>query len=501
MKNNKVGNDTITGIEVFPWNKNFDVGIPLIDEQHKKLVSLLNQLASHLAYQSDIPTLNTVFKELTDYAVYHFQTEENLWHQFFPEDELEIKHKQMHNSFMTEVLKLKEEEKITPLEQVVEDILSFLTHWLVFHILDSDKRMAKVVQAVQSGMPLAQATQQGKHEMDVVMKLMIESILFMYDNLSIRTLQLAKEISARKKAESKQRLAASVFENTLDAICITDTNINVIDANPAFYQTTRYSYEEVLGKSLKTLKSGLENETLSAAIWRVLDQQEHWSGKISSRTKSGELNAEWLTLSSVRDEQGKISNYVGVFSNISYFIQQQHNLEHIAHHDALTDLPNRLLLYDRLELAMAHARRSDHFLAVCYLDLDGFKPINDSLGHAAGDLVLQEIAKRLLSIVRNDDTVARLGGDEFVILFGDLKKVEYSELLVNRVLQEIALPIHLDNAIAKVSASVGITIFSKDNREPEMLLHHADQAMYQAKRMGKSRYHFYQVEDSDESIK
>lgn len=499
MKNNKVNNGILTGIEVFPWNKNFDTGILVIDEQHKNLVSLLNQLANHLAYQSDIPTLNSVFKQLTDYAAYHFQTEESLWHQFFPESDLELKHKEIHSSFMTEVLRLKQEEKTTPLEQVIEDILSFLIHWLVFHILDSDQRMVKVVLALQSGMALNLAIQQGNQEMDGMMRLLIESILSMYDNLSIKTLQLSKEITARKKAESKQRLAAGVFENTLDAICITDTQTNIIEANPAFYQTTRYSDQEVLGKSLKTLKSGLQDETLSASIWQVLSQQGHWSGKISSRNKNGELNTEWLTLSSVRDEHGEISNYVGVFSNISYFIQQQHNLEHIAHHDALTDLPNRLLLYDRLELAMAQVRRSGYFLAVCYLDLDGFKPVNDSLGHAAGDLVLQTIAQRLLNIVRNDDTVARLGGDEFVILFGNLKKIADCEPLLHRVLQEVSLPIALNNAVAQVSASIGVTITAQENIDSEQLLHQADQAMYQAKRMGKSRYYFYQAADEKNS--
>jgi diguanylate cyclase (GGDEF)-like protein/PAS domain S-box-containing protein len=434
-----------------------------------------------------------VFKELTDYAAYHFQTEEKIWHQFFPDNELESKHKDIHHSFLTEIIRLKEEEKNVPLEQVVEDILSFLTHWLVFHILDSDKRMAKVVLAVQTGVSLKLAIQQSIHEMDGVMKLLIESILSMYDSLSTRTLQLTKEIAARKKAEGKQRLAASVFENTLDAICIMDTEMKVIDANPAFYQTTQYSDQEVLGENLKVLKSGMKENELSTSIWNVLEQQGHWSGKIASRNKSGELTAEWLTVSSVRDEQSKISNYVAVFSNISYFIQQQHNLEHIAHHDALTDLPNRLLLYDRLELAVAHARRNNCFLAVCYLDLDGFKPVNDNFGHAAGDLVLQEVAKRLSSVVRGNDTVARLGGDEFVLLFGDLRKTDDCKPLLERVLQRISMPIQLDNAVAMISTSIGVTIFACDQSDSEQLLQHADEAMYQAKHKGKNQYHIYQL--------
>ena len=495
MKNNTTSHATLVEIEVFPWNKNFDTGIDVIDKQHRKLVSLLNQLACHLAYRSDIPTLEAIFRELTDYAAYHFQTEEAFWHQSLSGTELEFNHKAIHNSFIAEVLKLKAKEKTIPSELVIENILSFLTHWLVFHILDCDKRMANIMFAVQSGVTLEQAIEHGNQQMDGVMKLMIESILSMYDNLTTRTLQLAKEIAARKKAELKQRLAASVFENTLDAICITDIHINVIDANKAFYQTTQYAHDGVIGKDLKTLKSGLQDEVLTDSMWRVLAQQGHWSGEISSRNKSGELNIEWLTFSSVKDENGKISNYVGVFSNVSYFIQQQRNLEHMAHHDALTNLPNRLLLYDRLELAIAHAQRSGRFLAICYLDLDGFKPINDNLGHAAGDLVLQEIAQRLLNIVRNDDTVARLGGDEFVILFGNLKKVTDCKALLDRILKDVALPTELDNAVAKVTASVGVTIFSPDNDNPDQLLRQADQAMYQAKKRGKSRYFFYQPEN------
>ena len=314
----------MTDLEVFPWNPHFETGIPLIDEQHQQLVSLLNLLANHLAYQSDLPTMSSVFSELTDYAAYHFQTEEAIWHQHLPEHNLTLNHTEIHNCFLTEIAKLKIEEQNTPLERVIEDILSFLTHWLVFHILDQDKRMAKIVIGVQSGLPLPEAIAQGNQEMDGVMRLLIESILTMYDNLSLRTLQLAKEIASRKQAEAKQRLAAGVFENTLDAICITDNLFNLIEANPAFYQTTQYEPEEVLGKNLTILKSGLEDAGTAASVKQNLEQQGHWSGKIASRNKSGELIVEWLTLSSVPDEKKALSNYVAVFSNISYFMSSSH---------------------------------------------------------------------------------------------------------------------------------------------------------------------------------
>lgn len=463
----------------------------MLDMQHQRLVHLLNILASRLAYQSDPPALNDVFKELTEYAAYHFRTEENIWHQYLPADAWEAEHKDLHSSFAVELGRLKSEEGEKSLHEVVEDVLSFLTHWLAFHILESDKRMSRVALAMQSGLPLDQAKLRADQDMHGAMKALVETVLLMYDNLSARTLELMKEVVERQRAEAKLRLAANAMEHALEAICITDADANVIDVNPAFCQATHCSYEEVLGKNLRTLKSGLEDEKLSSAIWGAIAEKGHWKGEIWNRTKEGEIDAEWLTLSSIRNGQGEVSNYVGVFSSISHLIQQQQKLERMANHDALTGLPNRLLLSDRLELALAHAERTQDFLAVCYIDLDGFKPVNDSMGHAAGDYLLCEIAQRLLAAMRGNDTVARLGGDEFVILFGDLKQPEDCTELLDRLLQGIAQPVAIQADAAVVTASIGVAIFPRDAGTPDALLRHADQAMYQAKQLGKSRYRFY----------
>ncbi|MDX8400078.1 MAG: bacteriohemerythrin [Gallionellaceae bacterium] len=477
--------------EVFPWNDNFETGVTLIDDQHKRLVHLLNILGAHLIYQAELPELNNVFNELAEYASYHFQTEEDIWHQYLPGDIWETAHSQIHDSFITEVLRLRKEEATKPLHKVVEDILSFLTHWLAFHILESDMRMAKVVLAVQSGLPLTQAKVQAEKEMSGAMKVLIETVLSMYDTLSTRTLQLMKEVVDRQKAESKLRLVANAIENTLESICITDANANLIDVNPAFCQTTQCSYDEVLGKNLKTLKSGLNDEKLSADLWNTIAEKGHWSGEVWSRSKQGDLDVEWLTLSSIKDDQGVVSNYVGVFSNISNLIQQQKKMERMASHDALTGLPNRVLLGDRMELAIAHAERTRTLLAICYIDLDNFKPVNDLLGHAAGDFLLREVSKRLLNSMRGNDTVARLGGDEFVILIGDLKNPQDCTDLLDRLLLEISLPVTIGLETATVTGSIGISFFPQDADNPEALLHHADKAMYQAKNLGKSRYCFH----------
>jgi diguanylate cyclase (GGDEF)-like protein/hemerythrin-like metal-binding protein/PAS domain S-box-containing protein len=481
--------------EIFPWNDNFKTGIALIDKQHRRLVDLINMLTSHITHQSDIPALNSIFTELSEYADYHFRAEEKIWSQYFLGDELETEHKQTHRNFIETLHGLKGEENTKPQEQVVADILSFLTHWLAYHILDNDMNMAKIVLGIQSGLSLEEAKIQAEGEMSGAMKVLIETVLLMYDSLSSRTLHLMKEIIERQRAETKLRLAANVFENTLDTICITDAKANIVDINPSFCQTCDLTREELLGKNLKTLKSGFNDQDFSLALWETVNIKGYWCGEIRNRKPSGKLETEWLTLSSIRDERGAITNYVGVFSNVSQLFQRQHKLEFIAGHDALTGLPNRVLLADRLELAIANAERSSEIFAVCYLDLDGFKPVNDRLGHAAGDQLLCEIAKRFKSVVRSNDTVARVGGDEFVIVLGKMKSPDECKVILDRLLEEISRPIHIGNETAHVTTSIGVAIFPHDGSDSESLLKLADQAMYLAKNSGKCRYHFAQAFD------
>jgi diguanylate cyclase (GGDEF)-like protein len=239
--------------------------------------------------------------------------------------------------------------------------------------------------------------------------------------------------------------------------------------------------------------AGLGQEDLSLDIWQTVQIQGFWRGEVSSRDMTGESTPGWMTLSAVNDETGRLTHYVGVLSNISQLLKRQQQLERIANHDFLTGLPNRLFLFVRLGQAMAQARRSHDFLAVCYLDLDGFKAINDKFGHGAGDNLLQEIATRIQSIVRGNDTVARMGGDEFAILLSDIKQPGDCSSLLERLLAAIQLPVALtlDDAVT-VTASIGVTLFPTDDGEPDVLLHHADLALYQAKESGKAQFRFYE---------
>jgi diguanylate cyclase (GGDEF)-like protein/hemerythrin-like metal-binding protein/PAS domain S-box-containing protein len=482
-------------IDIFPWNKNFETGIEIIDQQHKKLLELVNALAKHFVNQSNPLTLNTILDELTAYTVYHFETEEAIWHQYFANDELEREHHATHGKFIEEVLALKNQNSTLNAEQVIENVLSFLTQWLAFHILDNDKRMAKVVFALQNGVPLEIAKHQSESEMTGAMKILISTVLSMYDSICNRTVQLMREIIERQKIEAKQRLASNVFENTLDAICITDNALKIIEVNPTFCRAKKLTANKIIGQNLPELKIAFKNAALFEEVWFAIRKIGHWSGEIYPDVKT-KNNIEWLTLSAVKNESGDVTNYVAVFSNVANLLELKRDLEHHAYHDALTGLPNRTLLTDRLTQALLRTERHRNTLAICYLDLDGFKAVNDTFGHAAGDLLLKEIAQRFSKLLRATDTVARLGGDEFVILFGDLAKPDDYKLLLDKVCHAVNQPILLgkNGDVGNVSVSIGVTFYPSDECSAQELLEHADLAMYHAKEAGKSQYKIFTKE-------
>jgi len=300
--------------------------------------------------------------------------------------------------------------------------------------------------------------------------------------------------SAERKAREQLLMGASVFANSYEGILIADANNMIVDVNPAFTRITGFEREEVLGKTPRILSSGRQGPDFYARLWKSLSQHDHWSGEVWNRRKSGEVFAEILSISAVRDDVGKLLHYLAVFSDITRLKAHESELAHIANYDVLTGVPNRRLLSDRLKVALAHARRAGTALAVCMLDLDGFKDVNDRLGHASGDLLLIEVSRRLQAVLRENDTLARLGGDEFVLLFSDLHQPDETHRALSRVLQTIGQPMRLGDAEALVSASIGVTLFPLEDADADTLLRHADQAMYAAKQAGKNRYHLFDSE-------
>ncbi len=300
---------------------------------------------------------------------------------------------------------------------------------------------------------------------------------------------LILDINERQKTQDNLQLAASVFSHAREGILITDAAGNIIDVNDAFIRITGYSWEEVCGKNPRILSSGRQKPAFYAAMWESLIKNRHWTGEVWNRRKDGEAYAEILTISAIQNDAGGIQHYVALFTDITPLKRHQDEIEHIAFHDPLTQLPNRRLLADRIQQALAHSQRSGEHTAVVCLDLDGFKAVNDSLGHDAGDILLVETAHRLISCVRTGDTVARLGGDEFVLLLCGLTSPADCENTLKRVLTDLATPFNLsEGRQGKISGSLGYTLYPDDSADADTLLRHADHAMYAAKQDGKNRF-------------
>jgi len=327
-------------------------------------------------------------------------------------------------------------------------------------------------------------------------RLMVETrVVQGYWNGQPAILGIAQDISERLLAEARQKLAASVFDNAHEGIMITDPGGRIIEVNDTFTELTGYSRQEAVGQSADLLKSGHHSPAFYQEMWQTIQAAGYWRGEVWNRKKSGEIFVEQLTISAVRGPLGEVSNFVGIFTDITLIKEHQQRLEHLAHFDALTQLPNRMLLGDRMQLAMAQTERNGKALAVCYLDLDGFKAVNDLYGHATGDRLLVEVAQRLKTCMRGGDTASRLGGDEFVLLFSGLDGLHECDLAIARVINMLAQPFKIGGHRIDISASIGVTLYPQDGADADTLLRHADQAMYAAKQAGRNRHHLFDPEN------
>jgi diguanylate cyclase (GGDEF)-like protein/PAS domain S-box-containing protein len=310
-------------------------------------------------------------------------------------------------------------------------------------------------------------------------------------------ISISTDITERKIAEEKIKLAASVFTHARESIAITDTTGAIIDVNDTFITTTGYSRQEAIGQNSRILKSGRQLPEFYADMWRALLKEGYWSGELWNRRKSGEVYAEIKTISAVRDEHGITTHYVSLGNDITPIKEHQAQLERIAHFDLLTNLPNRVLLSDRLSQAILQCSRHAKSLAVVFLDLDGFKTVNDAHGHDMGDELLIALSVRMKKALRQGDTLSRIGGDEFVAVLADLVNVEDYVPILDRLLLAASEPVTVGDIALNVSASIGVTLYPQDNVDADQLMRHADQAMYAAKESGKNRYHLFDIAQDD----
>jgi diguanylate cyclase (GGDEF)-like protein/PAS domain S-box-containing protein len=303
-----------------------------------------------------------------------------------------------------------------------------------------------------------------------------------------------QDVTVRKRIEERLRQAAKVFESTTEGVMITDESARIIAVNQAFCDLTGFAEEEVIGRLPNILKSEQHEDEFYRAMWASIARTGTWSGEIWNRRKSGEIFPAWETINTVKDDAGRTTNYVAVFSDIGNIKNYEARLEYLANHDPLTRLPNRLLLSDRLELALQRSKREGKKVVVLFIDLDDFKKVNDGLGHPVGDQLLQAVAARLIESVRGEDTVGRLGGDEFIVIMEGLAELNPVSGMAEKILQTLKTPFVLGDHTIFIGASIGISTYPDDEADGIGLLKNADAAMYRAKEAGRNTFCFYSAE-------
>jgi len=313
-----------------------------------------------------------------------------------------------------------------------------------------------------------------------------------YAGSVVRLLGAIQDITARVEAEKALRQAARVFESTAEGVIITDPEARILAVNRAFTEITGYSEAEALGGTPKLLRSGRQGDDFYDRMWRGLSDRGHWRGELWDRNKNGEIFPVLLTLSSVLDDAGELTHYVGVFSDISHIKRAEERLEFLANHDPLTELPNRALFQKRLSECIQRAERYQRQFALLFIDLDRFKDINDTLGHLFGDALLKQVAAILGHQVRSVDTIARLGGDEFVIVLEDIPAPRFAARFADRLMEIFAQPLSVESQELFITASIGISLYPQDGCDIESLVRHADIAMYQAKNAGRNAFSFFE---------
>lgn len=300
-----------------------------------------------------------------------------------------------------------------------------------------------------------------------------------------------RDITDRKASEAELRLAASIIANTSEGVMVSDDQGTIISVNAAFTAITGHTSEEAIGQTPSLLKSDHHDGTFYQDLWNAVLTNDCWEGEIWNRRKNGEVYPEWLSINRIPANDGNPTRFVSIFHDISELHRANERIRYLAFHDALTDLPNRALFQDRLNHAIDRAQREQERLAILFMDLDGFKGINDRLGHDIGDLVLKEVAIRIRTHLRRSaDTVSRLGGDEFVVLIEDMRELEQCAALAEIIIESVSRPMRLKGKDAQLGISIGVALFPEDGSDGPELMRRADMAMYSAKAVGNGTYRF-----------
>lgn len=373
-------------------------------------------------------------------------------------------------------------EKEIYIDAAIASVLIALLVWFFLHrqLTPLSRAAASLDAMTQRQTPLRPLEAEGSEE--------IRHLLESFNRLQAR---ISNQKQLLRENAANLELSARVFENSGESIVITDANECILSVNRAFTEVTGYLPEDVIGQTPRLLSAGRHDSNFYQKMWQTLEQDGHWQGEIWDKRKNGEIYPKWLRISAVKALDGHVTNYIGVFFDISERKQAEARIEFLAYHDTLTGLPNRLLAMDHLELAMAHANRLECKSALVFLDLDNFKSINDSFGHATGDLLLQAVADRLRQCTRTTDTVSRQGGDEFLLILTDVAGTDDITAVTDKILDVLNITFDIEGKELSTSTSMGIAVYPDDGRDIETLLKHADTAMYHAKEAGRNTYRFF----------
>ncbi len=364
---------------------------------------------------------------------------------------------------------------------LLQIVLFFMIDVLIRSFTNPMRRLQQVMSAMQQDGDLSR-------RVDIKSR---DEIGKMADAFNALGDSLQKSVEQVRQGQEQLKLAAEVFVSSSEAIVITDVNNEIMQVNRAFTQITGYSAEEVIGQNPRILKSGEQGTEFYKEMWATLLATGAWQGEIMDRRKSGEIYPKWLSIAVVKNEQGAVANYIALFTDITERRASFERMQHLAHFDALTNLPNRTLLNQHIEQSLLTAKRNHNKMALLFLDLDGFKVVNDTLGHHSGDMLLREVANRLKSCIRETDMVSRMGGDEFVVVMSAINKSEDAAHVAKKIIESLCIPFQIEGVVVNIGTSIGISIYPDDADESDVLKKFADAAMYEVKLAGKNHYRFY----------
>ena len=498
----------VARVEIFPWTDNFNTGLTEIDQQHHQLVTILNDLAMHVAFQpDDSREFNRILDALVEYTRYHFRTEESIWHQHLPDDEEELRHLGGHRSFIEKITRSSLEPTSGRPDEQARELLAYLTGWLASHILEHDRKLALLVQEHQAGADLKEAKQRADEKMRGSARQLTDMILSIYGSLARNTLQLISEISERQRAQQALRLAnvaqqeslgrlQVLLESSQDGIIEMDGAGFVTGWNPQAERIFGYARARAMGQELAELivppayrdahRKGVAKLNTPEASTMLGKRLE----VIAMRADGSEFPLE-LTIAGM--EWKGVQSYSAFVRDISERKAAMARMDRLVNHDGLTGLPTRQLLIEGLDSMIGTCQRHGSQAGLLLVDLDHFKAINDSQGHAVGDLLLQQVARRLQEVTVGVVMVARMGGDEFAVLLDEQPEAAgVTKATSQKLLLAIGQPYSLAGQETRITACIGVVVFGGIGQNPEALLRHANIALFHAKQEGRESCRFHE---------